>query len=222
MVRDYPALIADRQHFAEAAYRDGEWRCILGDSGQNVNGERYEPALQKALTNTLIRPVGQWCTLFDKPHHIRLRADTWIAQHNPPVEWTPDRVFLHAVVNGTASPLFTACKTRNVVVVGPAHIARLPESVIGPVTHVRIPEATAWKAVEQTCDTLLDTLNPDDLVLFCAGMAANLMIHRLWPLVCDVTLYDVGAALDPFCGVYSRRIYREAAWQKDIMPRNLA
>ena len=62
----------------------------------------------------------------------------------------------------------------------------------------------------------------DELVLFAAGMAANVMIWRLWP-ECrgKATLYDIGAALDPYCGVMSRGSFRERGWRENVMPKNL-
>lgn len=221
-VADLADLIATRTHFAEAAYRDGEWRCILGDAGGNVNGEQYDPQLRTALTRTLLEPAGQWCAYFDKPSHVRKRADAWVAQHRPRVAWIRDRVLGQAVVAGMAAPLFAAMRTRRVIVVGPAHMAQLDRTVLAPAAFVTVDQQCAWRTVGATCSTILKHLQPDDLVLFCAGMGSNVMIHRLWRnLEGDVTLYDAGAALDPYCGVFSRTVYRTAEWRRTNMKRNI-
>lgn len=219
----YAAMIEDRVHFAQAAYRDGEWYCMLGAKGGNCNGERYDPALGAMLRRTLLEPVGQWC-VFWWPHptkgvKVREQALKWIAEHKPDVRWIPDRPMGRANEQGEAAPLFRAIRTRRVVLVGPEHLAGLD---LFPVAHhVIVPDGVAWKHADAICTEILHHVKPDDLVLFCAGMASNVMIHRLWPtLRGKVTLYDAGAVLDPYCGKFSRGEYKTAEWQGSLMERN--
>lgn len=221
-VHDLAELIATRTHFAEAAYRDGEWRCILGDRGGNVNGERYHPQLQDALRRTLLEPVGQWCAYFDYPTNVRKRADAWIAEHQPRVAWIHDRVLGQAVVAGTAAPLIEAMRERRVIIVGPAHMQRLNPALLECAALIPVDPSAAWRDVSATCTAVMRVVEHDDLVLLCAGMASNLLIHRLWTLLEGVaTLYDAGAALDPYCGVFSRKVYRSEEWQQTIMKMNI-
>ena len=222
-VATYAALVHDRIHFAQAAYRDGEWYCMLGFSGGNCNGEDYHPTLRAALLRTLTEPVGQWC-VFWYPHPklgrpARDGAVKWLAENKPDVRWIPDRPVGAANELGLAAPFWRACRTRRVVLVGPAHLSRLD---LFPVAHhIQTPDGTAWQHVGRICDEVRAVMEPDDLVLFASGMATNLMIWELWPEVRGtVTLYDIGSALDPYCGVFSRRTFRERGWKETIMPRN--
>ena len=224
-VATYAALIEDRMHFAQAAYRDGEWYCILGRPGGNINGETYDPELGEMLRQTLLEPVGQWCTFWwDHPtigKAAKKGALEWLAKHKPPVRWIPDRPISRANQEGRAAPFWEACRTRRVILVGPKHLAGLD---IFPVAqHIPVPDATAWKHIDRICDEVRTALEgKDELVLFAAGMAANVMIWRLWP-ECrgKATLYDIGAALDPYCGVLSRGSFREKNWKARVMPRNI-
>lgn len=223
-VATYAALVRDRVHFAQAAYRDGEWYCILGRSGGNINGERYDPELGEMLRRTLLEPVGQWCVFWwDHPtigKAAKRGALKWLEEHRPDVRWIPDRPIGRANQEGRAAPFWAACATRRVVLVGPEHMADL--DLLPVAEHIVVPDAVAWRHVDRTCDEVRAAVQPDDLVLFAAGMASNVMIWRLWPeLRGRATLYDIGAALDPYCGVFSRGSFRESGWREHVMPRNV-
>lgn len=225
LTQHYAAMIRGRMHFALASYGDGEWQCILGKRGENCDGTKYSPELGLALVDSLLYPVGQWCSFFDVVSPIRDEAIAWIERHHPPVHWIAQRPYGRAAEIGELAPFLHAIQDRTspVVIVGPAHIEALPEDVLGPFVHIPVPSATAWQdvdSIEARVSEELDYAGPDSLVLFAAGMASNLLIHQLWQW--DCTMLDVGAVLDPYCGVYSRRIYQDPAWQRDMKPRNLA
>lgn len=218
----YVAMVVDRVHFAQAAYRDGEWYCMLGRGGGNCNGEKYDPELGAMLRRTLLEPVGQWC-VFWWPHprkgiKAREGALRWLDEHQPDVRWIPERPVGKANEMGLAAPFWRACRTRRVVLVGPRHLAS--QDLFPVAHHVVVPDATAWQHVDRLCDEIRAVSEPDDLVLFCSGMASNVMIHRLWPEYRGrLTLMDIGAALDPYCGHNSREAYRDAKWA-ERMERN--
>lgn len=223
----YVGLVADRIHFAQAAYRDGEWYCMIGQQrGGNCNGERYHPDLGAMLRQTLLEPVGQWC-VFWWPHdtkgvRVRKQAVEWLAKHQPNVRWIPDRPIGRANEAGEAAPFWRACRTRRVVLVGPRHLEEGLD--LFPVAeHVLVPDAVAWQHLDRLCDEIRGVLRgEDELVLFASGMATNVMIWRLWPeLRGKATLLDVGASLDPYVGHFSRGEYKSPEWQCTLMPRNL-
>lgn len=223
-VAAYAGMVEDRMHFAQAAYRDGEWYCIGGHKGKTINDEQFTPELGRVLERTLLEPVGQWCVLWWKHPKMGRQAsniaEKWIAAHKPKVRWIPDRPISRANEIGLAAPFWRACRTRRVVAVGPQHLAHL--SIFGIAEHIVVPEKVAWKHTDAVVDKVLTTHRPDDLVLFAAGMGSNLMIWKLWPhLKGHATLLDVGAALDPYCGHFSRGIFREKGWKENVMPRNL-
>ncbi len=224
MVSLYAALIIDRIHFAQAVYGDGEWRCIFGMGTHNSNDEVYAPELRDGLLRTLTEPVGQWCVLWPggAGPDARARVSEWIARHQPDIRWIPFRPICWAAVFGFAGPFFEAVRSRRVVLVGPEHMKRLPAEVVDPSAYVTVPDGSAWRVVEEMCQSVRDAVEVDDLVLFSSGMASNLAIHALWPeLRGRATLFDLGSVLDPYCGVFSRRAYQDPVWQRDIMPQNL-
>lgn len=223
-ISTYAAMVHDRLHFAEATYGDGEWYCMLGQKGANRNGEAYDPGLGAELRRTLLEPAGQWC-VFWWPHggkglSVRQRALHWLDEHRPDVRWIPHRAIARANAGGYAATFFRACRTRRVVLVGPEHLER--QRLFDVAVHVRVPLGTAWKHTTRLCEDIRAAHEPDDLVLFASGMASNVMIWRLWPeMKGRVTLMDVGAVLDPYCGVWSRGTHNSEHWKRDIMPRNI-
>ena len=225
LTQHYAAMIRDGMHFALASYGDGEWQCILGKPGENCDGTKYTPELGLALADSLLHPVGQWCSFFDVVSPIRDEAIAWIERHRPPVHWIAQRPYGRAAEVGELAPFLRAIKEHEapVIIVGPDHIRDLPGEVLGPFVHVRVPNVGAWQGVDSIGTWVkeeLDYEDPGSIVLFAAGMASNLLIHRLWRR--RHTMLDVGALLDPYCGVQSRRIYRDPVWQRDMKPRNLA
>lgn len=220
----YEAMIAERVHFAQASYRDGEWACMLGRKGGNCNGEAYTADLGAALRQTLTEPRGQWCVFWWQQDGtgsgVRRQALAWLRLHEPDVRWLPDRPIGRANELGLARPIFEAMRRRRIVLVGPQHLAQL--TMLPVAAHVVVPDATAWQQTDRIVDEALAVVRPDDLVLFAAGMASNVMIWRMWPTLRGrATLLDIGAVLDPYAGVFSRGVYRDQRWQSEIMPQNV-
>lgn len=222
-IEELALRIREGEHFATAAYRDGEWYCMLGRGGSNINGERYDSELARQLLLTLSHPVGQTC-IFWQPHPVKgmaawKAATAWLQKNRRPVKWLPDCPVRVANVHGLAAPFFRACRERHVVLVGPSHLARLG---LFAFEHIVVPPRIAWKQAASIAARTVAVAKPGSVVLLCAGMASNLILWRIWPEIREhTTALDIGSALDPYVGVNSRGAYREAAWQR-AMAANLA
>lgn len=222
VVSIYYDLMDSGVHFAQAAYRDGEFSRIVGAPVVTSNGESMEPELGKLLADTLLHPVGQWCLYFESTNPQRPAADAWLAKHSPPVEWIADRPFGRANEQGLLAPFFFAARKRRVCVVGPGHLSQLPANLLGPFRHVTVPDQTAWTKADRLGRRIVKLADDYDLFLIAAGCGANLIVHHAWPHVQDrATLIDIGAVLDPYAGVFSRNTYRTEHWQRNVMPLNL-
>lgn len=211
----YAAMLRDCHQFAQTAYGDGEWRCILGEYPDfNVNGEDFSPFLGSALARTLMEPAGQWCVFWpaDPPvaTGIRGRALEWLNEHRPPVQWLPFRPLNWASREGQAGPIWEALHTRRVILVGPEHLKRVPGDVLDPFIHIETPNPGASDVWLDLALEAGDHVRDEDVVLVCAGMASNLIVHELCerhgPLA---TFWDIGSTLDPYAGVLSRSGYTE-------------
>ena len=221
-VEFYAAMLSSGVNFAQANYGDGEWGCILGHQRTNSQGETYCPELSLALQRTLLEPVGMWCGT-NPGQKLRPQVDAWVSDHRVDVPWIYKETLAAANVNGELAPVFRALRTRRVVLVGPRHLSRLPDNVVGkPAAFVEVPDGTAWQVFERTCADVGAVVQDGDVVLFASGMATNLSVHRLWPTLRGrVTLLDIGACLDPYGGVVSRKGYRKDSFQNEAKARNL-
>lgn len=219
-VADYVGLIQSQTSFAQANYGDGEWKCLLGFVGRNVNGEVYSPALAAALRTTLLSPVGQWCGT-NPGRSMRIDVEAWVLHRRPKVRLVWKETLSAANVRGELAPFFRAVRERGCILVGPRHLTALNPDVIGHVEHILVPDATAWQDVDFISAIILEVVWETDIVLFAAGMATNLLIHRLRPMLPLATLLDVGAILDPYVGRFSRKGYRKPIFQERNMMRNL-
>ena len=121
----------------------------------------------------------------------------------------------------TFAPFFRAARERGPILVGPRHLRKLAPEVVGHRLFLPIPDAVAWRYAERTTHEVQRYILEDDLVLIAAGMATNLIVHRLWPLFPNSTLVDVGAIFDPYVGRFTRKNYRKRRFQETAMKENL-
>lgn len=226
VVAVYVALLRDQIPFGQVVYGDGEWTNILGTATveKNAQGERYCDELGAALRRTLLDPVGLWGVLWPGRAGTKTYAAAyrWIAENRPAISWVPFRPISWAAVAGLAAPFFAAVRERSVVLVGPEHLRALPNRLFEPDAFVEVPLDNAWESYQRLAVEIWDTLAPGDLVLVAAGQATNLIAWELRRSRRDegATLFDIGSALDPFVGVYSRRVHRDESWQDSVLPRN--
>jgi hypothetical protein len=223
-VEMYADLIRRGVPFAQANYGDGEWSCILGRAGKNVNGEVYNPELAAALTETLVDHGGMWCGT-NPGRKLEAEVDAWIERKKVAPRWVWKETLSGANVDGKLAPVFQALRHRHVILVGPEHLRALPAAVVEVAAFIPVPDSTAWRTADQVVRRLWwlgSEIGGILVVLFAAGMGSNLMIHRLWKTHSDrVILLDVGAILDPYVGVWSRKGYRKRTFHEHSMWANV-
>ena len=225
----YADMIRRGVSFAQANCGDGEWSCILGRSGRNVNGEVYTPELAAALAETLVDHRGIWCGS-NPGRKLEAQVDAWIERTKASPRWVWKETLSGANVDGKLAPVFQALRRQHVILVGPDHLHTLPASVVGHRAFIQVPYAIAWKVADDVTRWVGELLYPlagpgngwIPVVLFAAGMGSNLMIHRLWKLWGgQAILLDVGAILDPYVGHWSRKGYRKQTFHEHSMAANL-
>jgi hypothetical protein len=220
-IDEYARMVREREPFWQANYGDGEWLCLMGHEGVNVNGERYNRTLAAALRATLLEPTGHWCATNPGRTYLE-EVDAWVELHQPAVEWIEKETLPEANLHGQFGPFLAALRTRDVIMVGPRHLATLPTSVLWLFQHLPIRDNTAWLKAASTATRVRAAARPGCVVLFASGMASNLVIHRLtpWARSNEITLLDVGACLDPYVGVNSRKGYARERFQP-MLAKNL-
>ena len=121
---------------------------------------------------------------------------------------------------GLAAPFFAACATRPVMLVGPSHLAKIPSRLLRVDGHIVTPLTDSWVESERFAEAVVEFTRAGDLVIFCSGQGATVMIHRAAELLDDNryfggrTLIDLGSMFDPYCGVMSRQVYRTETFRQ--------
>lgn len=218
---DYAALIKSCAPFAQANYGDGEWLCIFGEEGRNCDGHRYLLELGDDLARTLKEPRPYMHGINPGPK-LRRRADDWLRAHRATdILWVEKNILSDANWRGELGPVVRALRTRRVLVVGPPHLRHLPPEVFVPAAFVEVPPVDCYLTHERTIGEILRHADGCDVITFSASMATNVMIWKLWPDLHDkATMIDMGAIFDPYCGVNSRKRYRDAE-NPERIKRNL-
>lgn len=194
-------------HFSR--FGDGEWYAILGRKGTNIDGCSYEPpGLSQDLRVAAISPPPLVTNALQGLVRSKPELMREIRGVVPEVGTWPDAdVFREAAKAGKHWELL---ERGRVCLVGPVHLGKLGTlQVVTPVRdayHHRVTVMRKMWELRREVDTFL---------LSC-GFLANVVIHHMSkPLGPYVSLLDVGAIWDPWCGVVSR------PWQKKLQKKVL-
>lgn len=239
-IDDYIDAIRGPEQFTCLNYGDGEWACILGLKGFNVNSEEYLPDLGRDLMETIIRPRF---TAFGYNAGKRLdrKARRWLHKHEcsvplitdddltietngdgidireTKVPWVHKEVIPYANRKGNFAPLLKAIQPQKTLLVSGRHLRDL--DVIGKFTHLTIRGTNAYTEVDDIADRLLRIID-HEIVLFAAGMCSNVLAYRLIQSGYKGHILDMGASLDPYVGLMSRSAYRLPEFQ-EMLEKNI-
>jgi hypothetical protein len=217
----YVDKLRNGERFAFTRYGNGEWDCILDLYHRTRSGSQtFNPALRKALTETLTQHVGgtSYPAIQSTGYLERIglmpQIEPWLADNAPGLDWHDGEVFHHASRRGQLYPLVDALRGYRVVVVGPPHLLGLPFASV----FVPVKGHNCWDEVD-AIEAQLTRLS-NCVVTFSAGPAAKVLIHRLYPVIGkSCWLLDMGSLWDPYCGVKSRRYHKHI--DKRIIRANL-
>ena len=191
-----------------ARYGDGEFSAMVGTAGANCDGHEYFAELGLELRRTLLQPRHYL-------HALGPKASAGTLGHQveeflipcPPIEWYSSETFLQASLAGHLGPLVAALSRRRLMIVGPAHLRRLP--IVRPIAFVEIERVNCFLQKAEIERDILRTAYLTDVICFSAGMTTKAIIYDLWPHLGQThSLIDLGSLWDVYCGVDSRRYAR--------------
>lgn len=224
--------VRDRENFSLARFGDGEMYAILKQdlafkknpaldrNEANCDGHKYFPAMGKELAHCFLTAVENPQPNFYIGIHTDRRCGPVTAEWLQRNRVLPSkRKFCHngifhdpvALKHGQdIQDFFNALAGRRVILVGPPHLSRV--RIISPSKFVVCPEKDSYLASADVLKAINLFIQPNDVVLFCAGMPAPIWIFKLFKQYRDtVTLIDFGSVLDPFAGVQSRSFHKKTA-----------
>jgi hypothetical protein len=118
-------------------------------------------------------------------------------------------IFQRAFESGCFYSIIRALKARHVVFVGGARLHPV-ENLLSDLTFIEIPEVNAFNIIDNIKGQIEVAVeeHPDCVVVFCAGMASNVMIDDLYGI--PATMLDMGSVWDACLNLNTRQ------WMKKI------
>ncbi len=201
-------------------YGDGEWAAMLGYDGGNCDGHSYGGGLGDALLDTVRKPVNALYGMqrFAVKNMGRF-INGLITKEKISIPWINAEVLQQANMEGELYPLIKILRHRECVVIGPNHIREAVADLFNPAHFIEIPAKNCFEARDSIEKEILlyGEGKSGVIYLFSASMAANVMIHNLFPILGENnSLLDVGSLWDVYGGVKSRSIFSEQDWSEII------
>lgn len=169
-----------QENFVFLKRGDGEEACMNGEVGQNCDGVMYTSSLAVALRYAFIR--------------FNNRKNSFVVKFEDQKNYN---CLLHRVDNDPSEFFKEIIRsTRKKVYIGPQRLSLVP-TILNCFEFVRVPENSAAANIEEI---LGDTPKGADIYLISAGLAAKVIIHKLWKDNPNATYIDVGSSFDPLAG----------------------
>jgi hypothetical protein len=193
-------------NFKFARYGDGELFCMSGKVGRNCDKHEYFPDLGASLINAVSENKGymvgvQPLSVSHLPHLV----DEFILKHHLEKDLYNADVLHNASIDGKLDIFMNALDSRNVILVGPAHLCNLFEEMV----HIVTVKINAWIDYHKIREELGYHIEWTDkpVILLSCGMMAEVLLHDFADT--DSTIIDTGSVFDPYCGVYSRSYHHK-------------
>lgn len=245
-IDDWAALVESRTPFSYCNIGgDGEMLTIQGWDGTNSDGIPSTPERQEALTRCLLEPrytlAGYNPGREGSPKLAN--AEKWLRRHgvNVPIKrpsyiddpgygkakinvrWVHKEIISSANVRGEWGGFLRALRSRNWLAVHSDNCDGATLRKLGADVAFVVPKTWGWQDMDQIEDTVRELVagsGPNPMVTWGLGYLTKVLMWRLIPDLPDVTMIDLGACLDPYCGVRNRSGYKKSGWPA-AMRKNL-
>jgi hypothetical protein len=203
------SMLKAKKNFSFSRFGDGEWAAVFGDEGGNCDNHPYYKELGLALAAVLLRPQLGYMGLQPKAiNDLGGRISEWVKANGGMIEWCNADLIHDASIADRLHELLGAMRGRKKILIGPAHLYDFAfrNQMIFIATPSDFP---VWKAWTTIYADLVEQLDKDATVLYCASMATEVMIDKASREYGDtITQIDIGSAFDPAAGVVSRRYHK--------------
>ncbi len=187
---------------------DGELNAIFGKPGSNVDKHEYFPDMGKELKDVILSEPDY--ILGIQPlslSHYRDKVVELAGDLN--IDWVNSDVLHDANITEHLKRFFEVLKDQPVIMIAPQRLQKLPFSYS---RFIEIPLINCWTERDRVVNELLTLLPKVDyaVLLFCASMSTNVMIHDLYKYYGNkVTMIDLGSCLEPHCGFETRSYHKK-------------
>jgi len=184
--------LIERKPFKFSRWGDGEWLCMMGEEGENRDGNRYLPELGDALYKILLsRPEYYMGLQYGVMYNEQLRefVFTSLLEYRD-IDWVYGDILHVASEFGYLKEFTDILKERNTWIIGAKYFGAIPWA-----EHIEIPPADSFKYNDKLFG--MSFCDPDAVYLVAAAMNSNVIIDALPD---SVTAIDIGSVLDPYLG----------------------
>jgi hypothetical protein len=201
--------VARREPFTFTRWGDGEWLAVLEllDKAQSPEQDFLPELCRDVREVVLSRPSYR---LGMQPYALRLYGESiepFIVQHNlEDLDWIWSDVFHHANIHGELVRVASEIRSAPLVFVGPEHLRGISEKLDAH-AFIEVPAYNAYHSLADVLVRVEDVLrgaSGPSFVSVSMGIAANILIHRLYRQFSDHMLCDMGSVWDVHAGVKSR------------------
>jgi hypothetical protein len=203
--------LRDGVPFAFSRWGDGEWACLLGHAGATCDGQPYSGRLRADLTRVLASgPAYDLGMQAFAQRRFGAEIAAWLERRGlSSLPWVDADVLARQSRDGGLDQLFAALRAREVILVGPAHLAPLAR-LIPLVGHVTVPAADAYRmmGITITDASAVASQCSAPVVVVSAGPLAKLVVHDLHARLRGVTVVDTGSLWEPYVGRATRTYHR--------------
>lgn len=211
-------------------YGDGEYNCMKGDRGHNVDHDTYHPwlgaALQRALVSLCKKPntyIGKWWTA-DASNF----CDSVAAQNKVRVPWSWYHLFMnddnfleHHYMHEFVS--FVIKTDRKKIIICNSNNRKMKELFRADVL-IEIPsnswsfEYTKWENI------VAKHAEKDSIIMIAGGLCSKVLIDNITNMY-DLTFIDIGSSFDLMSTGLKSRPWKhsredELTYYKDLLPHN--
>lgn len=220
----YIDMLRNDLPFSFARFGDGEWSAILGVQGANCDGHEYFPQLGADLKTAIIDNYEYFYSIQGRAiKYLGKGIRRFLSDNSVKIPWHDSDIFHRCDNAGALFPLVEQLRTMKTVVVGPAHLRAMNKRVFAYEHFIEVPPKNCYLDKDRIRVSVADWFKKEGPAVFCfsASMAANVIIHELFPFMGRTSwLIDFGSLWDCYVGVDSRGGKSKEYWDS-IINRNL-
>lgn len=208
----YIDRLATRKYFGMPVYGDAEWLCMAGNSHRWCKGNLSEDShvlLKSTLGDNVNDPDMFYSTSIETINRCNKKKIDAIARHLykhkellQDINWHDGRIILLKFIEGKLFPLIEQLRKMRVVVVGNAKLKILRDRVFDYdyFIEVMMTEQQGYESIGMIEEEMLNYKNKKDTVfLLACGHAAPVIVQRMFPVMPNSYIIDIGKGLDYFC-----------------------
>jgi len=224
-------LIKTNTHFSFLRMGDGDIKAYLNIPQKTILSEKY-----RAIYSDSLNPIFKYKEKTNDPRlilgienetvcikniftengrNLKIMDDFYRRFKHTDALSINSIVFMHMYVYHGLNALFEALSNRSVIIVGPNHLKNLNFPCIEK-HHIVTALTHSWEHHADYETPLIELLKKveNPVILYAASVTGKMLFSKMFFEYSNITQIDVGAALDPYCGVISR------PWHKNELYSN--